>query len=128
MDKRLFTVLAPLLVAVFINIAGFSLILPLLPFYAKDLGAGGLVVGLLVSSFSVAQLLSAPMWGRFSDKHGRRPALMVGLAASALAYVVFAYADSLWLLLLGPRLLLRYRYDSAAHHHHRHYHQASSQC
>jgi multidrug resistance protein len=77
------------------------MILPLLPFYAKNLGAGGAVVGLLVSSFSVAQLLSAPIWGRFSDRYGRRPALMVGLGASAIAYVVFAYADSLWLLFLS---------------------------
>ncbi len=91
--------LAVLMVTAFIDMLGLLMILPLLPFYAKDLGAGGLVVGLLVSSFSVAQLLSAPLWGRFSDKHGRRPALIVGLASSAVAYVVFAYADSLWLLL-----------------------------
>lgn len=93
--------LAVLMVTAFIDMLGLLMILPLLPFYAKDLGAGGLVVGLLVSSFSVAQLLSAPLWGRFSDKHGRRPALIVGLASSAVAYVVFAYADSLWLLLLS---------------------------
>ena len=52
----------------------------------------------MVSSFAIAQLASAPMWGRFSDKYGRRPALLVGLGASAIAYVIFAYADSLWLL------------------------------
>jgi MFS family permease len=54
-----------------------------------------------VSSFSVAQLLSAPVWGRFSDRYGRRPALMVGLTASAIAYVVFAYSNSIWLLFLS---------------------------
>ena len=89
------------MVAAFIDMLGLLMILPLLPFYAKTLGAGGAVVGLLVSSFSIAQLLSAPVWGRFSDKYGRRPALMVGLGASAVAYVVFAYADSLWLLFLS---------------------------
>jgi multidrug resistance protein len=99
--KSAFGKLTVLMITAFIDMLGMLMILPLLPFYAKDLGAGGLVVGLLVSSFSVAQLLSAPLWGRFSDKHGRRPALMVGLASSALAYVVFAYADSLWLLLLS---------------------------
>ena len=77
------------------------MIIPLMPFYAKNFGANGLVVGLLVSSFSIAQLLSAPIWGRFSDRYGRRPALIVGMMASAIAYVVFAYADSLWLLFLS---------------------------
>ena len=99
--KSAFGKLAVLMVTAFIDMLGLLMILPLLPFYAKSLGAGGAVVGLLVSSFSVAQLLSAPVWGRFSDKYGRRPALMVGLGASALAYVVFAYADSLWLLFLS---------------------------
>ena len=93
--------LSVLMVTAFIDMLGMLMILPLLPFYAKTLGAGGLVVGLLVSSFSVAQLLSAPVWGRFSDRYGRRPALIVGLASSAVAYVVFAYADSLWLLFLS---------------------------
>ncbi|MFO0093161.1 MAG: MFS transporter [Gemmatimonadaceae bacterium] len=97
--------LAVLMVAAFIDMLGMLMILPLLPFYAKSLGAGGFVVGLLVSSFSVAQLLSAPLWGRFSDRHGRRPALMVGLGASAVAYSVVAFADSLWLLVLSRIVL-----------------------
>lgn len=89
------------MITAFIDMVGLLMVLPLLPFYAKSLGAGGLVVGTLVSSFAVAQLLSAPMWGRFSDRYGRRPALMVGLLAAAIAYVVFAFADSLWLLFLS---------------------------
>ncbi len=100
-EKSAFGKLAVLMVTAFIDMLGMLMILPLLPFYAKGLGGGGLIVGLLVSSFSIAQLISAPYWGRFSDKYGRRPALMVGLAASAIAYVVFAYADSLWLLFLS---------------------------
>jgi MFS family permease len=59
------------------------------------------MVTLLVGSFTAAQLVSAPMWGRFSDHHGRRPALLVGLGAAAIAYIVFAFANSLWLLLLS---------------------------
>ena len=93
--------LAVLMITAFIDMLGMWMILPLLPFYATTLGADGLLVGMLVSSFSVAQLLSAPYWGRFSDRYGRRPALMVGLASSAIAYVVFAYADSLWLMFLS---------------------------
>ncbi len=90
-----------LMITAFIDMVGTLMIIPLMPFYAKQFGANGLVVGLLVSSFSIAQLVSAPMWGRFSDRYGRRPALMVGLAASAIAYVIFGYANSLWLLFLS---------------------------
>ena len=84
-----------LMITAFIDMVGLLMVIPLLPFYAKSLGQGGLVVGLLVSSFAVAQLLTAPMWGRLSDAYGRRPALLVGLSASAIAYVIFGYA--LWL-------------------------------
>ena len=86
------------MVTAFMDMVGVLMIIPLLPFYAKHMGAGGFVVGMLVSSFSVAQLLMAPVWGRLSDHYGRRPALIVGMTASAIAYVIFAYADSLWLL------------------------------
>jgi MFS family permease len=87
-----------LMVTAFMDMVGVLMIIPLLPFYAKTMGANGFVVGLLVSSFSIAQLLMAPVWGRLSDHYGRRPALIVGMTASAIAYVIFAYADSLWLL------------------------------
>jgi len=90
-----------LIITSFVDMVGLLMVIPLLPFYARELGGGGLVVAVLVSSFTAAQLLSAPLWGRFSDKYGRRPALLVGLGAAAIAYVVFAFATSLWLLLLS---------------------------
>ncbi len=90
-----------LIITSFVDMVGLLMVLPLIPFYAKDMGGGGLIVAVLVSSFTAAQLLSAPLWGRFSDKYGRRPALLVGLTAAAIAYVVFAYATSLWMLLLS---------------------------
>src|SRR5436305_2908081 len=93
--------LVVLMVTAFVDMAGLLMVIPLLPFYAKSMGAGGFVVGAMISSFSVAQLLSAPVWGRFSDRYGRRPALLVGLGASAIAFVIFAYANSLWLLFLA---------------------------
>jgi multidrug resistance protein len=93
--------LVVLMITAFIDMVGTLMIIPLLPFYAKNFGANGLVVGLLVSSFAIAQLVSAPMWGRFSDRYGRRPALVVGMMASAIAYVIFAYSNTLWLLFLS---------------------------
>src|SRR5438093_4462527 len=93
--------LVVLMITAFMDMVGVLMIIPLLPFYAKSMGAGGFVVGFLVSSFSIAQLLMAPVWGRLSDHYGRRPALIVGMTASAIAYVIFAYADSLWLLFLS---------------------------
>ena len=84
---------------------GFAMVLPLLPFYALELKASPVIIGLIISSFSVAQLLSSPIWGRVSDRYGRRPALLIGLSASALAYLIFALADAVWLLFLS-RLIL----------------------
>src|SRR3954469_19333785 len=90
-----------LIITNFVDMVGVLMIIPLLPYYARELGAGSLVVALIFGSFTAAQLLSAPLWGRFSDKYGRRPALLVGLTASAIAYLVFAFAGSIWLLLLS---------------------------
>jgi MFS family permease len=108
--------LAVLMVTAFADMVGLLMVLPLLPFYATRMtgtgvtgrtleligfGGEGAVVAILVSSFAVAQLISAPFWGRVSDKYGRRPALLIGLGASAIAYVVFAFAGSLDILLLS---------------------------
>jgi multidrug resistance protein len=76
-------------------------VLPLLPFYALKLDASPETIGQLIASFSIAQLLAAPLWGRMSDRYGRRPALLIGLSASAIAYVVFGLATSVWLLFLS---------------------------
>ena len=59
-----------------VDMLGFAMVLPILPFYAQDLGASPLMIGLIISSYSIAQLLSAPFWGRVSDRYGRRPALL----------------------------------------------------
>ncbi|MBW3629564.1 MAG: MFS transporter [Gemmatimonadetes bacterium] len=93
--------LVVLMITAFVDMVGMLMVVPLLPYYAADLGGAGMVVGILVSSFSVAQLISAPLWGRVSDRYGRRPALLIGLSFSAAAYIVFAYSTSLWLLLLS---------------------------
>src|SRR6476660_2316466 len=90
-----------LIVTNFVDMVGLLMIIPLLPFYAREMGGGALVVAILMGAFTAAQLLSAPIWGRFSDKYGRRPALLVGLTAAGIAYLVFAFANSIWLLLLS---------------------------
>jgi MFS family permease len=90
--------LAVLIFVCFVDAMGFMIILPLLPFYAVRLQASPETVGRMIASFSIAQLLAAPLWGRVSDRYGRRPALLIGLGASAVAFAVFGFADSVWLL------------------------------
>ena len=85
----------------FVDMLGFGIIFPLLPYYTLRLGADPWVVGALSASFSVAQLSSAPLWGRFSDRYGRRPTLLIGLGASAAAFVVFGLATTIWMLFLS---------------------------
>jgi multidrug resistance protein len=90
-----------LFITAFVDMVGFVIVLPLLPYYAKAFGANALLVGVLISSFSVAQLAVAPLWGRASDRYGRRPMIIAGLVLSSAAYLVFAFAGSVWLLLLS---------------------------
>jgi MFS family permease len=95
------TGLLVLFVTAFVDMVGLTMIVPLLPYYATDFGASAGVVGLLVSAFSVAQLLAAPGWGRFSDRYGRRPAILTGLLITAIAYVLFGVAGSVPALFLA---------------------------
>jgi len=80
---------------------GYAMVFPLLPIYAVRLDADALTIGLMVASFSVAQVAASPLWGRFSDRFGRRPALLVSLTGSAAAFVIFAFADRIWMLFLS---------------------------
>lgn len=92
----------PVVIAtVFIDVIGFGMVLPLLPSYAARMGGTPGNIGLLVASYSAIQFLLAPLWGRVSDRIGRRPVLLIGLAGSVASYLVFAFANSLPLLLLS---------------------------
>ncbi len=77
---------------------GFGIVIPLLPFVARDMGASSLDMGLLVSIWAAAQFLVAPRWGSFSDQAGRRPAMILGLLGYSLAFILMAIATQLWML------------------------------
>ena len=89
-----------LLVMVFLNIAGFSLILPLLPFYAKAFDASPFAVACLFAAYSFGSVFGEIFWGRRSDTIGRKPVLILTTACAALSYVAFAFAPSLAVALL----------------------------
>ena len=94
---------------VFIDLVGFGLIIPLLPFYGEFYQASPFVVGLLMATYSLTQFLAAPAWGRLSDRVGRRPVLLISMAGAVVAYVWLGFAQSLWVLFaaraLGKRSL-----------------------
>jgi MFS family permease len=87
-----------LFLIVFVDLVGFGLVIPLLPFYAERFDASPQQVTILLAVFSLMQMLASPLWGRLSDRIGRRPVLMASLAASALSYVWLGFADALWML------------------------------
>jgi DHA1 family tetracycline resistance protein-like MFS transporter len=95
--KRLLTVF----IIVFVDLLGFGLILPLLPFYADNYGASPFVVGLLAGSYAAAQLIGAPVLGRLSDRHGRRPILLISIAGTAAGFLLLGLADPLGRALAG---------------------------
>jgi MFS family permease len=93
--------IAVLMATVFVDMIGFLIVLPLLPFYGERFGATETTIGLLIATFAFAQLTSAPLWGRLSDRWGRRPVILGSLLVSAAAFVLFGLADSVWLLFLS---------------------------
>lgn len=101
MNRRL---LFSIFLVVFIDLLGFSLILPLLPYYAETFGASPFVAGLLAAVYAAAQLVGAPLLGRLSDRYGRRPILLISIAGNALGFLLMAFAGSLWML-FAARLL-----------------------
>ncbi len=95
MNKKM---LFSIILVVFIDLLGFSLILPLLPYYAKTFEANSFVTGLLVASYAVAQLVGAPILGRLSDRFGRRPVLLASVFGTFIGFLLLGFANSLWIL------------------------------
>lgn len=86
---------------VLLDLIGFGIVLPLLPYYASDMGASPLMVGVIMASYSLMQLLFSPVWGSLSDHYGRRPLLILGLFGSAVSYLVFGLATTVGVLLVS---------------------------
>lgn len=87
--------------SVALDLVGFGIVLPLLPLYAEDFGATPATVGVLVASFSLMQLVFSPVWGRVSDRVGRKPVLVLSLVGTAVGSLLTGLAGSLWLLFAG---------------------------
>ena len=90
-----------LLLTIFIDTAGFGIVLPLLPFFAEKFGASPLTVTLLATVYSFSQFVFAPIWGRISDRFGRRPIILISLAGMFVGYVLLAFTNSLLMLFLA---------------------------
>ncbi len=93
--------LATVFLVVLIDLIGFGIVLPLLPFYAREFAATPVVIGLLYSIYSVAQLVFSPIWGSWSDRIGRRPIMLLSTAGAVVAYIMFGLAGSLLVLFLS---------------------------
>src|SRR3954470_13398159 len=94
----------PLLIiflTIFVNLVGFGIIIPLLPFYASSFGASPLVVGLLFAVFSIAQMVASPALGDLSDRYGRRPVLIFSLVGTVVSFVMMAMAHTIAILFVA---------------------------
>lgn len=93
---------------VFIDLVGFGIVVPLVPVYSRHFGAQGWVIGVIIASFSAMQFIFSPIWGRWSDRFGRRPILLLSTAGAACSYVLFALSSGLenhlaaiWLMIVS---------------------------
>src|SRR5215469_3594219 len=80
---------------VFIDLVGFGIVVPMLPLYNRDFGAQGYVIGVIFAVYSFMQFIFSPIWGRFSDRVGRRPILLMSTAGACVSYVIFGFASGL---------------------------------
>ena len=94
-------VLPVLFLVMFLVMVGFGIIIPVLPFLAEEVGGTPTELGFLMAVYSIMQLLFAPMWGRISDRIGRKPVMIVGIAGLAISFFIMAMAESLWGLFIA---------------------------
>ncbi|HLL24947.1 MAG TPA: MFS transporter [Kofleriaceae bacterium] len=93
--------LLPIFLIVLVDVLGFSLVIPLLPFYAQKFGASPFVANILVSVYAVCSLISTPIIGKLSDEYGRKPLLMYSQAGTCAGFLVLAFSTSLWMVVIG---------------------------
>ncbi len=93
--------LGVIFLTVFIDLLGFGIVLPLLPYYAREFHASSTTAGALIAVYSAMQFVFAPLWGRWSDRIGRRPVILISLAGSTLSYLLFALANGIGLLFVS---------------------------
>jgi MFS family permease len=93
-----------LFITIFIDMLGFGIIIPILPIFSKELGAADYQVGLIAMIFPIMNFLFAPLWGTLSDRHGRRPIMLISIFITSIAYFVFSQVTVLWILFFS-RLL-----------------------
>lgn len=99
--RRSASPLLPIFLIVAVDVLGFTIILPLLPFYAENLGASAAVVGTIVSIYAVCQLIAGPILGQISDRRGRRPVLLVSQAGTLIGFLVLAFSTQVWMVFLS---------------------------
>ena len=99
------TRLTVVLITVFVDSFGFGIVIPFLPLYASSLGASGFAVGLLLATYSLAQMVVAPRWGRLSDRVGRKPIMVIAAAGTCVSFVVLGIADNLAVMFAGRAVL-----------------------
>ncbi len=98
---RMIVRLLPILGITFIDILGFSILIPLLPFYVQRFGASPFVIGVLFSTFAFCQLLAGPIWGNISDRIGRKSVLIVSQIGATIGWTMLAFAPALWFVFLA---------------------------
>ncbi len=94
-------ILTTVFIISFLNLIGFGIVIPLIPYYAESFGATPAAVGVLIGSYAAAQFIGAPLWGRFSDGQGRKPILIVTIIGSVFGYILFGLAESLLILFIS---------------------------
>jgi len=97
-NRRNVYILALTLVVIML---GFGMVIPIMPFYIENLGAGGTELGLLIASYATMRLIFAPIWGGLSDRHGRKPILMIGILGYSIAMILFGLSTNLWMLFVS---------------------------
>jgi len=100
-EKFLTRPLLIIFLTIFIDLVGFGIVIPLLPFYAEQMQATPFDIGILVSSYSLMQFIFSPVWGNLSDRYGRRPILFFTIIGSSIGYWIIGFANILWMLYVG---------------------------